>query len=394
MILKVNPDSVSKLAAGMKSLEKSFEPVAAGLSRSVGGIVGSTKSAYPESYVQSGARSAESAMAEIGRMATSIGDRLTDKMNTLREIAAEYKKAEERSKGYAAAKESVKMYKNAWGLFDKVVIGAYSAMQGYHFQVKGDYVHVYGSKTPKGFLGRQYIKWRKKENLMGTRYRYDNGKVGKYMDPKTAIKGDLSSNYNILKKSAWKNSLKGGGILGAAFTVGGSLYSYGWGENRNHGLASTEFASDLVVESAVMVGTTALGAAAGAGAGALAGAAFGSVVPGLGTAVGFFVGLGVGVFMSSDTGKAIKDWTKDKLNKGIEGTVAGVKAAGKALKQGAEFTGRVVGDAANAVRSSIDTGVKKAKQATDAILEEGRRKAADLVGKAAGSLVGGLKSLF
>ncbi|MCJ8011817.1 hypothetical protein MUG84_08685 [Paenibacillus sp. KQZ6P-2] len=346
MALKVDPNKVLQLGQGMKRLDTALENEITGMYRDINGAVGNTRSGYPESYVQSSAASVQSVLSEIKSLAVSIGDKLNDKVIALANAATEYIEAEGRSKNYRTVKTINDWYKRAWDLFEKGVIGLYSWQKGFKFTVNGKYVHVYGSRNASGFWNKAYRNWRTREGLTGTRYRLDNPKVAKYLSPKAMALSELNKNYNILKSGAWKKALKGGGVLGAALTVGGSVYNYGWGEYKNHGLASTEFVSDLAVESTVMIGTTAVSSAAGIAAGAAAGAMFGSVVPGLGTAIGFAVGVGIGVVMSTSWGKSVKDWTKDKVNKGIE------------------------------------FGVKKAKEATEA------------VGHAASKVIGGLKSLF
>ncbi|WP_199613899.1 hypothetical protein [Paenibacillus alkalitolerans] len=319
-VIKVDPNKVLGLAEGMQKLNTPLEKAVSGVYKDVSSLVRSTESSYHESHVRAKAASVEKLLSEIVSLGVAIGEKLGGKATALIDAGEEYLLAEQRSQMARDYGKSIirDWYKRAWDLYQDVGIGLYSWYKGYKFKVNGNYVHVYGARSATGFWDKRYAAWRTREGLTGTRYRLDNSKVAKYLDMKTGVVSKLSSNYNIMNSKAWKNSLKGGGILGAAATMGVSVYDYGWGKHKDNGLASTEFASDLIVETGVMVGTTAASTAIGMGAAAAAGAAFGSVVPGLGTAVGFVAGVGIGLALNTKAGKAATDWAKDKVNKGIE----------------------------------------------------------------------------
>jgi hypothetical protein len=336
---QVNPDKVLELANGLKHLGRIIESEITGVNREITSVFNVTRAQYPERNVQTAANNMDSLLKEIRDLAISVYERLDKKTGTLTWAANEYRQAEQDAK-IKQTKNIRERYDMVWGAYNKFGVGLYSWHKGYMFKKNGNYVHVYGSRNNTGLLNDSYMNWRRGDGLTGTRYRIDNSAVTKYTKLSTAIAEELNDSYNVANSKAWKNSLKGGGMLSAAFTVGGSVYDYRWGKHKDEGLASTEFASDLIVESGVTVGTTVISVTAGVGASAIYGAMFGSIVPGIGTAIGFVVGVVISYVISTDTGQKVINWAKEKVNDGLEAAIDIVKEAGDAA---GEAISRVIG---------------------------------------------------
>lgn len=178
----------------------------------------------------------------------------------------------------------------------------------------------------------------------GTRYLADNAAVAKYFNLKTMINGDLSKAFNPADSAFWKAAPKAGGAAALALSLGGDIYNYGWGSDRRQGFGN-QFAGAITVDSATTVGTIAISdAAASAGgtlAGALIGGEAGSVVPGIGTLVGAGVGAGAAWFMSTGTGKALR---QDAVNLVSSGLHDGEKLASGAWNEGKKVGKTVLHD--------------------------------------------------
>ncbi|MEC0144245.1 hypothetical protein [Paenibacillus alginolyticus] len=297
-----------------------------------------------------------------------------------------------------AIKLTQELYEKTNELNDKFLRGMYSWLKhGYRFEVHGDFVRIFGSRNVTGYLGEAYREWRIGDLLTGTRYHIDNQVLAKYFKPSAAIFEELKDTYNVLDPKAWKNSLKGGGVLSAVMTVGGSVFDYGWGENKQTGLASTEFASDLFVESAIAVTTTAVSTAAGIWAAGAVGAATGSVIPGLGTAVGFVAAAGIFALSKTEAGKTATKWTKEKVNDAIEG---GIDIAGQAY-QGAKGLAQEAYQRAGELRDEAVNSIKDISYDAKKVVDDAARLVAnaadaaqDAIGGAVNKFIDGFKSPF
>lgn len=110
-------------------------------------------------------------------------------------------------------------------------------------------------------------------------------------------------------------------FLGPLIDTGLNVFEFGWGENKDEGLASREFATATTAD--VSAGL------AFAGVGALVG----SVVPGPGNLIGFAVGAGLGL--------AYEAWFKDDWRNAVDQAAQGVGDAAQG-----------VGDAATVVKGA------------------------------------------
>lgn len=110
-------------------------------------------------------------------------------------------------------------------------------------------------------------------------------------DPVYANKHTLNREFYPFRSGWMRDSVRGGGPVGIALNIGGSVYDYSpWGNNAHVGYASTDFASNIVTDLTLGGASTVVGVTAGLGAAALTGAAMGSVFPGVGTLIGLGVG--------------------------------------------------------------------------------------------------------
>ncbi|MDL0421670.1 hypothetical protein QPM05_16475 [Caldibacillus thermoamylovorans] len=154
-----------------------------------------------------------------------------------------------------------------------------------------------------------------------------------------SVKGSVKESWNIFSKDAYKakNLLKLNGPVNVLLSSSNNLIDYSkWGRKSDLGYASTDFAADVTVDTAIGVGSTALGSLASS---AIAGAVAGSTVPVVGTIVGAVAGLGTGFFVNylingTKTGQKIKTTVRDAVKVTYDGIVSGAKKLGKRIKSG------------------------------------------------------------
>ncbi len=141
------------------------------------------------------------------------------------------------------------------------------------------------------------------------------------------ILGSNLFNKDFFAKS---NMAKLSGPIGYITTAASSVYNYGWGENKEIGLKSTNFAADLTTDVAVGVVSTGIGSVASSMA---AGALAGSAVPGLGTVAGAVAGLGAGLVTTylingTATGRRLKKAVSGGIKKAYDWVGGGLKKLG------------------------------------------------------------------
>ncbi|GIN88501.1 hypothetical protein J6TS2_48870 [Heyndrickxia sporothermodurans] len=165
-----------------------------------------------------------------------------------------------------------------------------------------------------------------------------------------SVKGALNESWNIFSKDFYKakNMVKLNGPVNVVLSSVNNLIDYSkWGSKSKLGYASTDFAADLTVDTAIGVGSTALGALASSAA---AGAIAGSTVPVVGTIVGAGVGLLVGgvttyLINGTATGRRLKKYVRDGVKYVYDGVVSGVKSASKVVTKKVKDIGKGVSSA-------------------------------------------------
>ncbi|SDZ16935.1 WXG100 family type VII secretion target [Bacillus sp. 166amftsu] len=309
----------------------------------------------------------------ISKQYYELGDKLRQKAEEFEKADREGALSQQKSKGISNLNADNalglgKLYKTLSGAYYKVIIPGYGSIAK-GLKIKPDAVkgktYLYGQKRPftgfsdggklkksAGFflkiVDRQYLGWKKTSGLNGTRYNYDNTKVGKYYSLGNGVKGALKESFDVtslFKKGksveAIKNIMKGKGLFGTLLTVGGTTKEY---LSNGKGLLSTEYASALTVDLGRAAVSVAAGAAATAASGALMGATIGSVIPGVGTAVGFLVGLGASYILSSGgVGNFIDNTVKKGVNDFLKGSSAVIKNVGNSISDKVKGIGNSIG---------------------------------------------------
>src|SRR5699024_6317215 len=157
-------------------------------------------------------------------------------------------------------------------------------------------------------------------NRYGTRYGIGTKKsfnIHKYANVKAGLKAGFKQNYG---KGALKfsNNLRGGGLIGHAMIFSADIYNYSPlsdSKKSDIGYASTDFASEVIVDGGIAAGTTAASSIVGT---MVAGSSAGSVIPGAGTVAGAVVGLGIELALTTKTGRRATNWAKDKVKAGLD----------------------------------------------------------------------------
>ncbi|MEL4027455.1 hypothetical protein NST89_02320 [Caldifermentibacillus hisashii] len=248
----------------------------------------------------------------------------------------------------------LKDYKtNILGFADKIAQASAAGYAGFMFNEKGN--GKYGVKG-KNKLNNKVVNWfyerykgykhNGEETTFGPYSRhigkerldsfFKSKRIGHVWE---SVKGSVKESWNIFSKDAYKakSLLKLNGPVNVLLNSSNHLIDYSkWGRKSNKGYASTDFAADVTVDTAIGVGSTALGSLASS---AIAGAVAGSTVPVVGTIVGAVAGLGTGFIVNylingTKTGRKIKTAVRDAVKVTYDGIVSGAKKLGKRIKSG------------------------------------------------------------
>ena len=239
------------------------------------------------------------------------------------------------------------------GFADKIAQASAAGYAGFMFNEKGN--GKYGVKG-KNKLDNKVVNWfyerykgykhKGEETAFGSYSRhigqerldsfFKSKRIGHVWE---SVKGSVKESWNIFSKDAYKakNLLKLNGPVNVLLSSSNNLIDYSkWGRKSDLGYASTDFAADMTVETAIGVGSTAIGSLISS---ALAGAVAGSTVPVAGTIIGALAGLGTGFIVNylingTKTGRKIKTAVRDAVKVTYDGIVSGAKKLGKRIKSG------------------------------------------------------------
>ena len=239
------------------------------------------------------------------------------------------------------------------GFADKIAQASAAGYAGFMFNEKGN--GKYGVKG-KNKLNNKVVNWfyerykgykhNGEETTFGPYSRhigkerldsfFKSKRIGHVWE---SVKGSVKESWNIFSKDAYKakSLLKLNGPVNVLLSSSNNLIDYSkWGRKSDLGYASTDFAADVTVDTAIGVGSTALGSLASS---AIAGAVAGSTVPVVGTIVGAVAGLGTGFIVNylingTKTGRKIKTAVRDAVKVTYDGIVSGAKKLGKRIKSG------------------------------------------------------------
>jgi hypothetical protein len=174
-------------------------------------------------------------------------------------------------------------------------------------------------------------------------YLKGNADVAKYYKPLTAMRGELGAAFNPKNAEFLKAIPKGGGAATAVLTLGGDIYDFTAGSEKNKSLLSNDFAATATYDLATAGAGIAASAAASAATGAAMGATIGSVVPGVGTAVGLAVGVGITLLSQSKWGQEAKEASVHALSSGLHTVEHGVAEAADDVGDAAKSVGHFFG---------------------------------------------------
>jgi WXG100 family type VII secretion target len=183
----------------------------------------------------------------------------------------------------------------------------------------------------------QYSVWENMKNVGGAIL----GK-GSFTESATKLLKGITEKPPLTAAMSFKDRLKGSAIVSAFAATASNIYEFGWGEQKDVGLFSRQFASATAAD---------VSAGVGIGVGIVATSTLiGSAIPipGVGTAAGFLVGMGLQY--AYDT--YAKDAWRNTVDQAAERVQSQFASAANSVSQISRDVSRAVHDTAHQMRQS------------------------------------------